>query len=117
MYADNARTMTMHLTELEAGGDFTDIPMRDDVRFTGPLASASRAQDYREICQDVAASVRAVSVRTMVGNDDVVHLVYDVDMGLDSGPLVTSQTVTFVDGAFASVDVIFDAAVITGVAS
>lgn len=46
-----------------------------------------------------------------------IHTVYDVDLGLPTGPLATSQTVTFVDGAFASVEVIFDAAKIAGVAA
>ncbi len=115
MYVVNIATMERYLAELLAGGDFTDIPMRDDVRFTGPLASASRAQEYRVICQDFAGAVRGVSVRTLVGDDDVIHVVYDVDMGLDSGPLLTSQTVEFTNGAFATVEVIFDAAVFTGV--
>lgn len=117
MYADNVRTMEKYLAQLVKGGDFTDIPMRPDVRFTGPLASATRAEDYRSICQNFADTVRDVSVRTMVGDDDVVHVVYEVDMGLESGPLLTSQTVEFIDGAFSSVEVIFDAAVINGAAS
>lgn len=117
MHAVNVATMERYLAQLVNGGDFTDIPMRADVRFTGPLASATTAGDYRSICQDFAEAVRAISVRTMVGVEDVVHVVYDVDMGLGSGPLRTSQTVEFIDGAFASVDVIFDAAVITGVAA
>lgn len=117
MYAKNAATMKRYLTQLVEGGDFAGIPLRPDVRFTGPLASATTADEYRSICEDFAHSVHGISIRTMVGDDDVVHLVHDVDMGLPSGPLLTSQTVEFVDGAFASVDVIFDAALIIGVAS
>ena len=110
MNPDNARTMIRYLAELVDGGDFTDIAMRDDVRFAGPLASANSADEYRALCRDVADTVSDVSVRTMVGDDTVVHVVYDVDTGLPGGPLLTSQTVEFVDGAFASVEVIFDAA-------
>lgn len=117
MHAENATTMERYLTQLVAGGDFTDIPMLGDVRFTGPLASASTAQEYRSICQDFADAVRDISVVTMVGNERVIHVVYDVDLGLPTGPLRTSQTVEFHDGAFASVEVIFDAAVIAGAAS
>ncbi len=117
MYAENARTMTNYLDRLVEGGDFSEVPMRDDVRFVGPLASASSADEYRAICADFADAVRSIEIRTMVGDDEFVHVVYDVDMGLPSGPLLTSQTVRFVDGEFASVEVIFDAAVVTGVAS
>lgn len=117
MYATNAVTMTKYLAELERGGDFVDIPMRDDVRFTGPLASSRSATDYREICRNFAQAVRGLSLRAMVGDDEVIHVIYDVDLRLRGGPLATAQTVQFVDGAIASVDVIFDAAAITGVAS
>jgi hypothetical protein len=117
MYAENAETMQRFLEQLVVGGDFADVPMRDDVRFTGPLASATTADGYRSICGDFATSVHGIAVRSMVGDDTVVHVVYDVDMGLATGPLATSQTVEFVAGAFASVEVIFDAAVITGVAA
>lgn len=117
MYADNARAMRRYLAQLVSGGDFEDIPMREHVRFTGPLTSANRAEDYRSICRELAATVREISVRTLVGDDLVVHVVYDIDLGLPSGPLPTSQTVAFDDGAFSSVDVIFDAALLTGVAS
>lgn len=117
MYRDHVETMERYFAELVSGGDFADIAMLDDVRFTGPLASASTADEYRSICRGFAESVDDIAVRTLVGDDDVIHAVYDVDMGLPSGPLTTSQTVEFVDGAFASVEVIFDAAAITGIAS
>lgn len=114
MYADNVQTMKHYLAQLVLGGDFADIPMRQDVCFTGPLASATGAEDYRAICQDFADSVEDIQMHTLVGDDEVVHVVYNVDMGLPNGPLRTSQTVTFVDGAFASVDVIFDTALVGG---
>lgn len=117
MYEPNAATMRRYLDQLVEGGDFADIPMRDDVRFTGPLASSATAVEYRSICEGFADAVRAVSVRTMVGNDDVIHVVYDLDMGLAGGPLPTSQTVEFIDGAFSTVEVIFDAAAIVGATS
>lgn len=117
MNEENTATMKRYLAELVNNGDFTDIPMQDDVRFKGPLATSSSAEEYRVICQELAHSVAGVSLRTLVGDDSVIHAVYDLDMGLPSGPLATSQTVEFVDGHFASVEVIFDAAVITRVAS
>lgn len=117
MYAVNVRAMEGFLTQMVEGGDFTDVAMRDDLRFVGPLASATGAEEYRSICRGFAEVVRGIWVRTMVGDGDVVHVVYDVDMGLESGPLPTSQTVEFIDGAFAVVHVIFDAAAIAGVAS
>lgn len=117
MFADNAKTMERYLAQLATSGDFSDIPMREDVRFTGQLASATSAEEYRSICRDFAGAVRKVSLSALVGDDSVIHAVYDVDLGLPTGPLRTSQTVEFVDGAFASVEVIFDAAAIAGAAA
>ena len=113
----NAAVVDRYLEELVEGGDFTDIPMRDDVRFRGPLVQADDATAYRAICADFADAVRSLAVRTRVGSDDVVHVVYDVDMGLPDGPLPTSQTIRFEDGAMADVEVIFDAARIPGAAA
>lgn len=117
MYATNVQTMQRYLAELVEGGDFTDIPKSPDVFLTGPLSATTGAAKYRSICQGFAEAVRGLSVRTIAGDDDVIHAVYDVDMGLASGPLPTSQTVEFAGGAFVSVEVIFDAAQITGTAS
>ncbi len=99
------------------GGDFDDVPMADDLRFRGPLASADSGEDYRAICRAFADAVRGIEVRTRVAADDVVHLVYDVDMSLPDGPLPTSQTIRFEDGRIVDVVVIFDAYRITGAAS
>ncbi len=117
MHEANSTTVRRYLAELASGGDFADIPMRDDLRFEGPLATSDTADEYRAICRDFATSVADVSLRTLVGDDRVIHAVYDLDMGLPNGPLATSQTIEFVDGRLASVEVIFDAAVITGLAS
>ena len=117
MQDKNTGTIKKYLSQLVTGGDFIDIPMDDDVQFTGPLSSASNAEDYRSILRAFAEGVRDITLRTMVGGDETVHLVYDVDMGLGTGPLLTSQTVSFRNGAFSSVEVIFDAAVIPGGAS
>ena len=117
MYEENATTVRRYLAELVNGGDFAGIPMRDDLRFRGPLATSDTAGEYRATCRDFATSVADVSLRTLVGDDRVIHAVYDLDMGLPGGPLATSQTIEFSDGQFATVEVIFDAAMITGVAS
>lgn len=105
------------LAELIEGGDFTSIPMTERLRFRGPLAAADTAQEYRTICRGFAEAARSVELRERVGNDEVVHLIYDVDMALSAGPLATSQTIRFEDGKIVDVEVIFDAARVTGRAS
>ncbi len=99
------------------GGDFADVPMAGDLHFRGPLASADTGEDYRAICTAFADAVRGIELRTRVAAGDVVHLVYDVDMGLADRPLPTSQTIRFEDGRIVDVVVIFDAHRITGAAS
>ena len=105
------------LADLVEGGDFTSIPMSEQLRFRGPLATADTAQEYRAICRGFADTVRSLELREWVGTHDVVHMVYDVDLGLASGPLATSQTIRFEDGKMLEVEVIFDAARATGWAS
>lgn len=105
------------LDRLVTGGDFDDVPMSDDLSFRGPLATARSAAEYRSICRQFADAVNGIEVRTRMCHGDTVHLVYDVDMGLPDGPLTTSQTIGFRGDAMTDVEVIFDAARVTGMAS
>ncbi len=107
-------TIERFLCQLVDGGDFTDVPMHPDLTFRGPLAATDDAAGYRAICAEFSSAVQAVEVRTLVQRDDVVHAVYDVDIGLPTGALATSQTVRFADGQMIDVEVIFDAARVTG---
>lgn len=44
LHAQNAAVMRRFLADLVSGGDFADIPMRDDLRFEGPLATSNTSE-------------------------------------------------------------------------
>lgn len=113
MQTRHVETTNRFLAELVHGGDFAAIPIADDVRVRGPLVAADGARTYRAICRDLADEVRGIELRDRVGLDDVVHLVYDIDMGLADGPLATSHTIRFDGDDMVDVEVIFDAARVT----
>lgn len=75
MYETNVAAVERYLAQLQTGGDFADIPMREDIRFVGPLNSATSAANYRSISQDLAEAVREIAVSALVGNDQVIHAV------------------------------------------
>lgn len=107
---ENLTIADRFLDQLVEGGDFSSIPMAEGLTFRGPMASATSAENYRRLCSDLASLVVGISLRTRVSEGNIVHLVYDVDMGLADGPLPTSQTIRFDSNRITDVEVIFDAA-------
>lgn len=89
-------------------GDFTTVPMADDLRFDGPLHAYVDGQRYRRDCAELATMVRSVVIRHQFFDGDQVHTVYDFDVGLRSGPIPSSETLTFADGVLVAADLVID---------
>lgn len=89
-------------------GDFASIPMADDLRFTGPLHTYIDGGRYRHDCRALAAGVQAITIRHQFVDGDEVHTVYDFDLGLPTGPIPSSETLTFVDGVMVAADLFID---------
>src|SRR5829696_3036845 len=65
-------------------GDMCDVPLADDFRFTGPVASFESAEDYRAMAREAGRAVTSFDVRRQFveGGDGVLdHRLGDVDPG------------------------------------
>lgn len=94
--------------EFAEHGDFTSVPMSDDLRFDGPLHRYLGGGRYRDDCRRLAESVQTVSIRHQFFDDNRAFTVYDFDVGLPSGPIATSETLTFEDGVMVAADLYLD---------
>lgn len=94
--------------EFRSAGDFADVPMADDLRFDGPLQQYADGPRYRADCARLAGQVRSLTIRHQFVDGDRVHSVYDFDLGLPSGPIATSETLTFDRGRMVAAELIID---------
>ena len=103
-----AAVTTHYYEDLATKGDFAGIPMADDLRFGGPIHTYSGGDRYRRDCGQLAAMVQNIEIRYQFVEGDQVHTVYDIDLGLPSGPIASSETLTFDDGVLVAADLIID---------
>lgn len=89
-------------------GDFASVPMADHLRFTGPLHAYTDGARYWRDCTKLAATARGIRIRHQFFDQDQVHTVYDFDLGLPSGPIASSETLTFDDGVLIAADPVID---------
>lgn len=94
--------------DFESEGDFESVPMADDLRFSGPIHAYVDGDRYRRDCAELAAAVQGITIRHQFVDGDQVHTVYDFDLGLHSGPIPSSETLTFTDGIMVAADLIID---------
>ena len=103
-----AELATRYYEDFTLRGDFTRIPMADDLRFDGPMHSYRGGDRYRSDCAQLSALVQGVEIRHQFIEGDQVHTVFDFDLGLPSGPVATSETLRFVEGVLVAADLIID---------
>lgn len=89
-------------------GDFEAVPMADNLRFSGPVHAYVSGARYRHDCAELAAQVHRLTIRHQFIDGDQAHTVYDFDLGLPSGPIPSSETLTFADGVMVAADLIID---------
>lgn len=89
-------------------GDFEAVPMATDLRFSGPMHAYVDGERYRRDCVELAAMVRGIAIRHQFFDGEQVHTVYDFDLGLPSGPIPSSETLTFADGTMVAADLVID---------
>lgn len=94
--------------EFASGGDFASVPMAKDLRFKGPLHAYSDGERYRRDCIELAALGHGIEIRYQFVEGDQVHTLYDLDLGLPSGPIASSETLRFADGVMIAADLVID---------
>lgn len=94
-------------------GDFREVPMADELVFTGPLQQYNGGDRYRAGCRELAARTVALTIRHQILEESEpgsgrTHTVYDLDLGLRSGPIASSETLTFRHGEMTAAELIID---------
>lgn len=90
-------------------GDMSDVPLADDLRYTGPVASFTDAEGFREMARGAGATVTAFEVRYQFVDGNRVCSVVDWEMSLPVAPMTSAEILEIVDGRIVRGELIYDA--------
>ncbi|HEV2779665.1 MAG TPA: TIGR03086 family metal-binding protein [Actinophytocola sp.] len=90
-------------------GDMTGVPLADDFTFTGPVASFTSADGFREMAIRAGAAVRGFHVRHQFADGDLVCSVIDWEMAMLPGVLTAAELLEVRDGTIVRGELIYDA--------
>ena len=91
-------------------GDFTGVPLAEDFRFTGPVASFEDADGYRAMAREAGRAVTSFSVRRQFVDGDTVCSIIDWEMAIPGTGVMTSAELLEVrDGVIVRGELIYDA--------
>ena len=92
------------------GGDLEEVPLADDFRFTGPVASFDSAEGYRRMAREAGAAVTSFSVRTQFVDGDTVCSIIDWEMAIPGvGRMTSAELLEVADGIIVRGELIYDA--------
>ena len=63
-------------------GDFSGVPLADDFRFSGPVASFENADGYRAMASEAGRAVTSFTVRRQFVDGDIVCSIIDWEMAI-----------------------------------
>ena len=91
-------------------GDFDDVPLAADFRFTGPVASFDSAEGYRAMAREAGQAVTGFGVRHQFVDGNVVCSIVDWEMALPGvGRMTAAELLEVVDGEIVRGELIYDA--------
>jgi len=91
-------------------GDMSGVPLADDFRFVGPVASFETAVGYREMARQAGLAVTSFEVRRQFVDGDTVCSIIDWEMSMPGVGLMTSAEVLEVEnGVIVRGELIYDA--------
>jgi ketosteroid isomerase-like protein len=91
-------------------GDFSDVPLADDFRFTGPVASFESAEAYRAMAREAGQAVTSFAVRRQFVDGDTVCSIVDWEMAIPGVDRMTAAELLEVrDGVIVRGELIYDA--------
>jgi ketosteroid isomerase-like protein len=90
-------------------GDFSDVPLADDFRFTGPVASFDSADGYREMARQAGSAVTSFVVRRQFVDGDGVCSIVDWEMAIPGvGKLSAAEYLEVADGKIVRGELFYD---------
>ena len=90
-------------------GDFSDVPLADDFRFTGPVASFDNADGFRAMAREAGPAVTSFVVRHQFVDGDRVCSIVDWEMSLPVAPMTAAEILEVQDGRIVRGELIYDA--------
>jgi ketosteroid isomerase-like protein len=90
-------------------GDFSDVPLAEDFRFTGPVASFDSAEGFRAMARSAGAAVTRFEVRHQFADGDRVCSIVDWEMSLPVAPMTAAEILEVSGGRLVRGELIYDA--------
>lgn len=90
-------------------GDFSEVPLADDLQFRGPVASFDSAEGYRAMAREAGQKVTKFEVRRQFVDGDTVCSIVDWEMDIPGvDPMTAAELLHVVDGRIARGELIYD---------
>jgi hypothetical protein len=91
-------------------GDLSDVPLAEDFRFIGPVASFESAEGYRAMAREAGAAVTSFRVRRQFVDVNSVCSIIDWEMAMPGlGRLTSAELLEVADGMIVRGELIYDA--------
>jgi ketosteroid isomerase-like protein len=87
----------------------SDVPLAEDLVFTGPVASFDSADGFRVMARQAGAGVRSFTVRHQFTAGDLVCSVIDWEMAPVAGMMTAAELLHIRDGRIVRGELIYDA--------
>jgi SnoaL-like protein len=90
-------------------GDMTDVPLADQFRFSGPIASFDTAAGYRDMAAQAGPMVRSFRVRHQFRDGNMVFSLIDWEMAGVPGTLTAAELLEVEADRLVRGELIYDA--------
>ena len=91
-------------------GDMSGVPLAEDFRFLGPVASFDTAEGYREMAGQAGQAVTSFEVRRQFVDGNTVCSIVDWEMAMPGlGKLTSAEVLEVADGKLVRGELIYDA--------
>jgi hypothetical protein len=91
-------------------GDLSQVPLAEDFRFTGPVASFDSAEGYRAMALEAGQAVTSFEVRKQFVDGDTVCSIIDWEMAIPGvGAMTSAELLEVEDGVIVRGELIYDA--------
>ena len=90
-------------------GDMSEVPLADDFRFRGPVASFDDAEGFRGMARNAGQMIERFNVRHQFIDGSRVCSIIECEVSLPIPTMVSAEVLEIEDGRLVSADLIYDA--------
>jgi SnoaL-like domain len=91
-------------------GDMSEVPLADDFRFLGPVASFESADGYRAMAREAGQAVTSFEVRRQFVDGNTVCSIIDWEMAMPGiGRMTSAELLELENGVIVRGELIYDA--------